>query len=62
MIVSAKQCPKHKKQKGPEWYRLEVINSTGAPVIGKFVKPKQISEDRACEKNSVSRRVTNQLL
>ena len=54
VIVSAKQCPKGKKQPGPEWYMVEVINSTGFPVKGKFVKPSQRSEDRACEKNSVS--------
>lgn len=53
VIVSAKKCPKDKKQQGPEWYKLEVVNSTGAPVIGKFVKPLQISEDRACESNSL---------
>ena len=54
VIVSAKQCPRDKKQPGPEWYKLEVVNSTGFPVKGKFIKPSQRSEDRACEKNSVS--------
>jgi len=54
VIVSTNQCPKRKKQAGPEWYRLEVINSNGSSVPGRFAKPSQRSEDRACKENSVS--------
>jgi len=41
------------KQPGPQWFRVEATNVAGNP-IGKFVKPSQRSEDRACEDNSVS--------
>ena len=53
VLVTTKRCIVKSKQPGPEWFRVEATNAAGNP-IGKFVKPSQRSEDRACEDNSVS--------
>ncbi|XP_065883541.1 uncharacterized protein [Dysidea avara] len=52
VIVTTRRCPLKNKQQGPEWFRVEATNTGGNP-IGRFVKPSQRSEDRACENNTL---------